>query len=273
MNVSQDALPRQELGRSSAGGTRRTPSSVDTQGQRGRDTGSGLASISGSTTAIVPIVSIPTAIPAVCACGLVPREWVSRTETNPGRRFLRCPMPRGRQCEYFRWMDGADEAPVLSGRANVCTGVLVSDKPSESAGSCNNVPAASDANTKVEVPEVGLMIDNRGRMVVRLGDVNVAELEVHKSKPDKPSLNFLKPPKKWAGGKLGMERAVEQAAQKAAEAAAGSVAGRSPRPVGVWSVDDVAGWPVRAVAGRPTRSVAGWQVRSVAGWQVRGVAG
>ena len=81
------------------------------------------------------------------------------------------------------------------------------------------MPAAAEGDTKVEVPGVGLMIDNRGKMLVRMGDVNVAELEVHESKPDKPSLNFLKPPKKWAGGKLGMERAVEQAAEKAAEAA------------------------------------------------------
>lgn len=41
-----------------------------------------------------------------CHCGLPVKQFTSWTETNPGRRFYRCPRPQGHvQCQYFAWID------------------------------------------------------------------------------------------------------------------------------------------------------------------------
>jgi len=42
---------------------------------------------------------------AVCACGLVASERVSRTKVNPGRMFFGCPRYRGQGtgCGFFQW--------------------------------------------------------------------------------------------------------------------------------------------------------------------------
>ncbi|KAK4485952.1 hypothetical protein RD792_008604 [Penstemon davidsonii] len=40
-----------------------------------------------------------------CPCGTTVRMFTSRTEKNPGRRFLRCSGVGGQRCEYFEWVD------------------------------------------------------------------------------------------------------------------------------------------------------------------------
>ncbi|KAL3824603.1 hypothetical protein ACJIZ3_020632 [Penstemon smallii] len=63
-----------------------------------------------------------------CRCGSKVRMFTSRTQQNPGRRFLRCPGVCGQRCDFFEWVDqygcdhGAAIVPGLIVRLNQLEG-------------------------------------------------------------------------------------------------------------------------------------------------------
>ncbi|KAL3846236.1 hypothetical protein ACJIZ3_003639 [Penstemon smallii] len=51
----------------------------------------------------------------LCHCGSIVRMFTSRTQQNPGRRFLLCPGSCGERCDFFEWVDqfGCDRATMM----------------------------------------------------------------------------------------------------------------------------------------------------------------
>ncbi|KAH7850849.1 hypothetical protein Vadar_003716 [Vaccinium darrowii] len=60
-----------------------------------------------------------------CLCGAPCVVKVSRTAENPGRKFYTCPLPREKQCRFFKWCKGATsdvniKTPICKCSAGPC---------------------------------------------------------------------------------------------------------------------------------------------------------
>jgi len=128
--------------------------------------------------------------PAVCGHGFAPTLHTARHVggRNDGRQYVRCPLSRGEQCGYFRWVS---EAPPVadsgSDSEQRVVNSLIARPAAPEKGTSNKASEAASSGNADEVP-LTFTINKRGRFELQLGDVEVAHIELDGS--DGPALVF-----------------------------------------------------------------------------------